>query len=255
MPLWQADLDWMQQSFTETIQMLVAELGKTSSYFIIKGCSPYKPGAKYLAMDAGWFYWNGEILPVRALSQTDVSSYQNPVVRLTRVAYNNPSGERQFIKPDLTTQTVSNVWKDDYLSPSVVERSASFNNGIRLGVGAWTLSDIIRYHSMPNESGWIMTSNGDTEYKRIGQLVLLRGCVDSENSVQTPSTTGLPAPIVNTAYLPLPGRTQFIKIDSSGQLFLYDRVGIEPSTDGLMYVAASPYQLTDHNTINDNPVI
>lgn len=254
MPLWEADLDWMQAGYTEPITALVAELGLSKSYFAITGCVPYKPDIKTLAMPAGWFWWNGQILPVRELQATDVLSYTNPVVRLTKVTYTNPDGARNFIKTDLSTENVSNVWQDDYLTPTVVERSADFVSGVRLGIGAWTLRDILAHHTAENESDWIAASNGDLEYKRVGRLVVLRGLADANTAQNNPVATGLPAPLGGTVYIAVPCAPQLpCRINSAGAMYLVSNYGEEPSFDGIMYMAATPYQATDPNTINDNP--
>ena len=253
MPLWQADLDWIQAGFTEPITAIVGELGLSKEYFIITGCSVYKPDKSHMAMDAGWFWWNGQILPVRALASTDIGGFTNPVVRLTKVTYTDTAGARNFILSDLSTETVSNVWQDDYLTPTVVERSAAFTAGVRLGIGAWALRDILAHHTAEDESDWIMTSNGDLEYKRIGRFVVLRGVADADNSY-TPVTTGLPAPLGGTVYIAVPaGSGLYCKITNDGGMVLRGTHGEEPSFDGIMYMAATPYQATDPNTINDNP--
>lgn len=246
MPLWQADLDWIQKGYTEPLTALVEELGLSKSYFAITGCVPYKPNIKTLAMPAGWFWWNGQILPVRELKATDVLSYTNPVVRLTRVTYTNPEGARNFIHADLSTENVSNVWQDDYLSPTVVERSAGFTSGVRLGIGAWTLRDILMHHTAENESDWIVTSDGSQtlEFKRIGRIVTLRGTVD-----EGVNYTGLPAPIQGETYIPTSGGT--ISIRSNGTMVWMGTQ--EDRVSGIMYLAATPYQATDPNTIDDNP--
>lgn len=263
MPLWQDDLNWMQASYKEAIEAIVGELGLAKDYFIISGCSPYNPGGnqKFIAMNAGWFWYGGEILPVRALSSTDITSYKNPMVRLTRVSYTNPDGARNFIKPDLTTQAVSNVWQDDYLQPSIVECGAVggntpvFTSGVRLGIGAWTLSDIIAHNKQDDESDWIETSNGDLQYKRIGRLVVLRGLADAVPSYD-PVATRLPIPLAGDFLISVPNTPGvYCKINSDGELILFSNLGEEPSFDGIMYMAATPYVETDTHTINDNSIL
>lgn len=257
MPLWEADLDWMQAGYTEPITALVAELGLSKSYFAITGCVPYKPDIKTLAMPAGWFWWNGQILPVRALQATDVLSFTNPVVRLTKVTYTNPDGARGFIKTDLTTQQVSDVWQDDYLTPTVVERSAAFTAGVRLGIGAWTLRDILLHHNAENESGWISGESGDLEFKRVGRMVVLRGIATNVTTTMQAVDTGFPVPISGDAVLHLATQPDDlnIRIGSNGQLYCWSQTGGQgdPLLTGMMYMAATPYQETDPNTINDNP--
>ena len=245
MPLWQADLDWMQAGYTEPLTALVKELGLSKSYFAIAGCVPYKPDVKRLAMPAGWFWWNGQILPVRELQATDVQAFTNPVVRLTKVTYTNPDGARNFIHPDLSTENISNVWQDDYLAPTVVERSAGFTSGVRLGIGAWTLRDILTHYNAENESDWAFTSDGSQtlEFKRVGRIVTLRGIVN-EGVIYT----GMPAPIQGETCISTSGGT--ISVQSNGTMRWTGTQ--EDRVTGAMYLAATPYQATDPNTINDN---
>lgn len=264
MPLWQDDLNWMQASYKEAIEAIVGELGLAKDYFIISGCSPYNPGnnQKFIAMNAGWFWYGGEILPVRALSSTDITSYTNPMVRLTRVSYTNPDGARSFIKPDLTTQAVSNVWQDDYLQPSIVECSAVggntpvFTSGVRLGIGAWTLSDIIAHNKQDNESDWISSEEGYAQYKRIGRIVILKG--EAYINGSSVADEGFPAPLGGRAII----RTNTgheddfgIVINSTGQLFCSGSFSADIFLDGMTYIAATPYQETDTHTINDNSIL
>lgn len=257
MPLWQADIDFLQEGWQEVITAIVRELGLEKKYFVLTGCVPFKPSAKFLQMPAGWVWWNGRILPVMALPATDVTSYANPVVRLASVTQNYiQDGARSFVKADLTTQQVTNVWQDDYLVPTVVERGAAFTSGIRLGIGCWTLKDMLSHSKAEAESEWIATSNGDLEYKMVGRIVVLRGLVDCENSYSIPSTTGLPVPLSGSAVLNLVvnGEELLVRIDNMGRLFAYSSFGAEPTLSGMMYMAATPYTETDPNTIDDNPV-
>lgn len=256
MPFWQADLDFLQAAYTEPITALVGELGLSKTYFAITGCVPYKPDIKTLAMPAGWFWWNGQILPVRALQATDVLSYTNPVVRLTKVTCTNPEGARGFIRTDLSTQQVSNVWQDDYLTPTVVERSAAFNAGVRLGIGAWTLRDIMAHHTAENESGWMQGHSGNLEYKRVGRMVVLRGTA-SVGTTSQPVDEGFPPPLADLAMLhPEHLGDINIHLNAQGELVCYGTGQTLPNTvtlTGMTYMAATPYQATDPNTINDNP--
>ncbi len=192
MPLWQADLNWLQQAYTEPIEALLNELGMYNDYFIITGCNVriIDDGHPVIIMTPGWFYWNGQILPVRELQKTDVGNLLDPVVRLTLVSHSNPDGARNFIHADLTTVTVTDVWQDDYLQPTVVERSATFNSGVRIGEGAWRLRDILMRHIGSCESEWCETSNQYIQYKRVGKYVTIKGVF----FLMSAPVTGLPRP-------------------------------------------------------------
>lgn len=261
MPLWQDDLAWMQASYTDAIEAIVSELGLGKGYFIIKGCSPYHPSGnqKFIAMDAGWFYFGGRVLPVRALAATDITSYRIPMVRLSKVTNFDANGARNFIRPDLSTQAVANVWQDDYLQPSIVEcYDVSFTGGVRLGVGAWTLSDILAHNKVDAESDWIQSRSGDLEFKCIGRMVVLRGIATDVTGTVTAVDEGLPIPLGGQANLHIPNAPGdfWIYVNGSGELICYSTGGQgEPTLTGMMYMAATPYNATDPNTINDNNAI
>lgn len=251
MPLWQKDLEFIQEGLTEPLEALVGELGMAKDYFIITGCTPYKPDNNHIAMGRGWFYYGGRILPVRQLPPTSVASFTNPMVRLVPVTYANPAGARSFIRADQTSETVTDVWRDDYLQPSVVERSMGFSGGVRLGVGAWTLRDII---ANSNESPWHQGSDGNMEYKRIGQMVVVRGYAPNVTTF-SPYDKGFPAPLAGTVTLHVPYLKGHLTITINGNGEMYCR-----ASDGqgelilidMTYVAETPYRATDINTINDN---
>lgn len=253
MPLWQKDLDWMQKGYTEPLEALVGELGLSKDYFIITGCSPYMPDLSNLAMNAGWFWYNGRILPVRPLPPSDVTRFSNPVVMLTLVEYSDPLGARAFIKADQTVENVDDVWKDDYLSPSIVERNAVVH-GVRIGVGAWTLRDILAHRTEENESDWTPGQNGDLEFKRIGRQVVLRGRAANVTTSIQPVDRGFPIPLAGKAVLAIadkPGDFN-IYINGQGELVCQSNGGQgEPDLTGLTYIAFSPYMATDPNTIID----
>jgi hypothetical protein len=254
MPLWQKDLEFIQAGFTDPFEALVGELGMTEEYFIITGCSPYKPDSNHIAMGRGWFYYGGRILPVRPLPLTSVTSFTNPVVRLVPVTYADPAGTRDFISADQTVESVADVWRDDYLQPSVVERSAGFVGGVRLGVGAWTLRDIIANR---NESPWTSGMSGLLEFKRIGRMVVLRGYAADVRSQPVAVDEGFPVPLGGLAMLHTnAGNEDFlIYINNQGELICKSTGGWgEPTLTGMTYMAETLYRATDPNTINDNIV-
>ena len=253
MPLWQKDLDWMQKGYTEPLMALVSELGLSKDYFIITGCSVNRPSPSMLAMPAGWFWYSGRILPVRPLPATNVAQYSNPVVKLVLVNYSDPHGARAFVRADQTIANVEDVWKDDYLSPTVVERN-SVIHGVKIGVGAWTLSDMLAHRTAENESDWIAGRNGDLEFKRIGRMVLLRGRAANVTTTVQPVDSGFPIPCAGKAVLSIaskPGDFN-IYINGQGELVCQSNGGQgEPDLTGMTYIALSNYQASDPNTIID----
>lgn len=255
MPLWQKDLEFIQEGLTEPLEALVGELGMAKDYFIITGCTPYKPDNNHIAMGRGWFYYGGRILPVRQLPPTSVASFTNPMVRLVPVTYANPAGARSFIRADQTSETVTDVWRDDYLQPSVVERTEEFTSGVRLGVGAWTLRDIIANRNADAESAWMQSRSGQLQFKRIGRMVVLKGTVPKNNNGS--ADEGFPSPLGGLAMLVAatkPGELS-VSIDATGAIDCRSN-GDSTGTNitGMTYMAATPYTTpdTDPNTIDDN---
>lgn len=260
MPLWQKDLEWIQKGYAEPLEAIVGELGMSKEYFIITGCSPYMPDSGHIAMNSGWFHWGGRILPVRPLRSTSVTSFTNPVVRLTLVPYADPDGARSFIRADQTTAIVGNVWKDDYLSPTVVERSASFTDGVKIGVGAWTLRDIITRRNAEAESEWIPSRTGEMQFKRIGRLVVLRGTVADTTPLMVSVDEGFPAPIGGLAVLrAASGNNDLnIRITAEGDLVCSSQtLHSDIDLTGMTYLAATPYTASDNdpNTIKERPEV
>lgn len=254
MPLWQKDLEFIQDGLTKPLEALVGELGCPSDYFIITGCEPYMPDNSHIAMDAGWFYYGGRILPARQLPPTSVAGFANPMVRLDKVTYSNPAGARNFIAPDQTSVPVEDVWRDDYLRPSVVEREASFDSGVRIGVGAWTLRDMLA-HQADAESEWTPGRSGDLEYKRVGRMVVLRGIATNVTTTYNPVDEGFPLPLGGMAILHQAANQEdfLIYINDRGELVCHSYGGQgEPTLTGMTYLAETPYRATDPNTINDN---
>lgn len=256
MPFWQADLDWLQAAYTEPLVALVSELGLSRDYFIITGCTVTIDGSR-MSMSAGWFWYGGRILPVRELLPTSVASLANPMVRLTPVQYANPDGARSFIRADHQSAVrVTDVWIDDYLNPSVVERHAHYTSGVRIGKEAWTLRDILGRNRQECESDWIPTATGSLYYKRLGRMVVLRGVPDGFGpDMYTPVDSGLPAPLGGWAVLTIandPGDLN-IRIDGQGKLYCTGSTQGEPLLTGMTYLAETTYIDNDVDTINDNP--
>ena len=66
MPFWQADLDWIQQAYTQPIEDIVKELGMLDAstprpYFPVTGCRVSLNNGN-ISMSAGWFWWDGKLL-------------------------------------------------------------------------------------------------------------------------------------------------------------------------------------------------
>lgn len=285
MPFWQADLDWIQQAYTRPIEDIIKELGMLNastprSFFPVTGCRVSLNNGN-ISMTEGWFWWDGELLPVRALEITSTSGFTTPVVLLSLVSYNDSSGSRNFIQADQSNELVEDVWQDDYIEPSVVEGSGEQQTGIIILPGALTLYQLIKRRSEDSESDWITISGlsypESIQYKKIGRMVILSGRVFLKTDT-TPVTTGLPAPLGGMANL-ITGKKKYIQqgqhighnyydnsvatpedgelyawINDEGDLIVQQTDG---DTDelvnltGMIYIAAEPYEvdLIDTNVI------
>lgn len=276
MPLWQADLDWLQQAYTEPIEAIINELARADGAYMfpVSGCKVVISGGT-IAMSAGWFWWNGELLPVRALAATSISGLTNPVVWLRRVTHADPDGSRNFIQADQSAVLVSDVWQDDYLHPEASAYSASHPDGVLLKPGAWTLADRIKKHAAGLDSGWKTftytdAATGNTtncKYRQIGQTVVFE-CLNLQVYPVSPNTTEkvaeLPPPLCSTSsYFIHLDRDHYFYLKPDGSLWMhhYETNGdigegnyLTVNIGNWSYTAAEPYAPTvDMNVIICEP--
>lgn len=244
MPLWQADLDWMQQSYTETIAELFKVLGMDTPYFVVTGCQVTH--ADGISITGGLIWWNGELLPVRPFSSDTTPS---PFLRLTRVSYNPEAGARNFIGPDMSPVAVADTWQDDYIQPELLTHYSPTDDGegVYIRAGALTLREIMARRIAGGESGWQNTqseiSADDVQFKRIGRMVVLKGTVLVRDGSATPMVEGLPVPLTPT-YLVYSELTHGVTVSVNAQGKLNCVSVIDLATyrvDGMMYMAAEPY--------------
>lgn len=279
MPIWQADLDWIQQAYTGPIEAIIRELGAVGAsnsrpFFPVTGCR-VSINNGVISMSEGWFWWDGELLPVPALEATSTSGFANPAVHLSLVRHNDPNGSRNFIQADQSTELVEDVWQDDYIEPSVVERSEDLP-GLTILPGALTLHELIKRGSEDSEKEWVilsgLTAPEQMAFKQIGRTVVLKGGVFLKNG-DTPAATGLPAPLGGRAQLVV-GKKQYVVpmlqpqnaslntedgelyvwVDSDGNLIVQQTDGDADEyvhLTGMTYIAEEPYEAAfiDRNVI------
>lgn len=247
MPFWQADLDWIQQAYTEPIEAIIKELGIDDDYFVVTGCQ-VTHDVDQLSMTAGWMWWDGELLPVRPLEATNTVSIW---LHLIRVTHSDPNGSRNFIKADQSTELVEDVWQDDYIQPVMMTHYSPNDEGagVYIRTGAPTLADLIKARIADAESVWQNTrsenSSDTVQFKRIGKMVVLKGSIAVRNIVPENYVEGLPAPLsgqVTFSNGTLPYGI-FLGIDSQCRLNCFTAVeGVNScSVDGMMYMAAERY--------------
>ena len=266
MPLWQADLDWIQQAYKEPIEAIMDGLAIVSDYFLITGCRIRKyPDDNHLTMSNGMFWWGGEVLPVKALDPISVSAISDPVIRLDRVTHYDTDGSRNFIRADQSSETVTDVWQEDYLEPHVIERSALTAIDIAIQEGVWPLHEILKHSIGGYESEWITISGlqygQSLRYKQIGRTVILNGRLRITTE-STPVATGLPAPLGGSVNLitgkykgeyenlhwnfDLKAGELYAYVDNSGNLIVRQIDHDTTSDDfvflnGMTYIAANAY--------------
>ena len=255
MPLWQKDLDFIQEAFTEPIMAILQELKIDYRYMMpVTGCKvTVDANARTVSMSAGWFWWDGELLPVRALAPTPwpegVEAAHAVGVHLTRVTNYIAEGARNFIHADLTAETITDVWQDDYAEPEACTRTSSYPSGVTLCPGARTLFDDIKLRLTDSESGWVGTqseiSSDNIQFKRIGRMVVLKGTVLVRDGSAMPLVEGLPIPLGEKAYLANNETTHgaTVIVDGQGRLDCTSVLlsGQTYRVDGMMYMAEEPY--------------
>ena len=245
MPLWQADLDWMQQSYTEIIAELFKVLGTDTPYFVVTGCQVTH--ADGISITGGLIWWNGELLPVRPFTS---DTTQSPFLRLTRVSYNPEAGARNFIAPDMAPVAVADTWQDDYIQPELLTHYSPTDDGegVYIRAGALTLREIMARRIAGGESGWITVVEGTMpiHYKQIGRMVVLSGSTFSQLNSE-PIATGLPIPLGGGAVLHHSCDPTDVGITINGEGGLCVEAHPEGGLPllvgltGMMYMAAEPY--------------
>jgi len=249
MPFIQKDIEFLMSDPRELFPAMVKELGLgQKQYFVISGCR-ITVTANRLTMTPGWAYHNGEVLPVRGLTNVDVSSITGTrYVVLTKTTYYDPNGARSFKKPDQTTVNKTDVWQDDYLSPTVTNAASA--SGFCIEQGAWTLAERLR-KGIADDSGWILT--GDIYYRRVGRTVFLKGHHHDDGLVGYTNhlIASVPAPAEGESYFPpTAANVSMVKIDSSGNLTVSGSAGAHYYFNHIVYMTDSVYTDTDDKTYN-----
>ncbi len=211
MPLWQKDFDFMQDGVKEALGIICQQLGLGRDNFIISGCAITETNTT-LAMASGWAWFDGEVLPVRAMEAT---AKQNGIsyVKLTRVTSYNQGGTR-----DVTTSGTSatqDAWQDDYLQPSPCTQAdvlATTTPALAVRSGFWTLADRLQKAYTSEDSGigqLALNNNGNRGaitsaiYRKIGASAMIVVNLDADfpPNIEGPgysdyTLTGAPTPAI-----------------------------------------------------------
>lgn len=204
MPFWWRDLEYMMESSSEVFESILKGLSLGTKDFIISGCAVTATSSK-VSMTGGWCYYGGEILPVLPMSATSYTG--NPKIKLTKETRYDHDGDRIITLSGSTG--VSQVYKDDCLSPSLVSVSDSYR--LAIGPGAWNLGERItnaakQVDSDTVEATVITAGLGSVRYRQVGGVVQLFGDLfnDAQGGFNGAVAQGLPRPAVGLVF-PLNG--------------------------------------------------
>lgn len=244
-PLWTNDLKYLQEGISEAFGSILTGLGLEQSDFIISGCKITDNGSR-VSMSAGWCYYDGEILPVRAMPATSYSG-GSPRIKLTKMANYDHAGDRT-ISIASSTGTVQ-LYKNDYLQPSLLEGQSQETYRLAVGKGAWDLGERIVNASKIVDSGVVNVENaGNIRYRMVGGVVQLYGNIRQDaigSGWHGVVATGLPRPavVLTLPFSPV-NTSERIVVETDGSLSVYTKADTV-YFDHVMYLATPVYNSSD----------
>ncbi len=254
-PLWAKDLKFMQDGTIEAFQAVLKGLELGAENYLVCGCSiTANYNTHKISMTSGWCFFQGELLPVKALPVTGFNG-GSPRVKLTKVPANNPDGDRQIT---LAGQNgTAQIWQDCYLEPSVI---VGENNNVTLALseGAWTLAERISRMAMITDTGIVQVDevnfNGSISYRKVCGTVQLFGSVMNDASGMSVSgqiAAGLPRP---TASLRFPLSDGYMILGTDGKLTAYNTKLSKVYLDNIVYLTTPTFGGNDghYSTVNQN---
>lgn len=224
-PFWLKDLEYMQEGFEETIKAVIEGLSLGKKDVLISGCEITTKNSK-VSMTSGWCYYDGEILPVKALQETSYTE-RSPKIKLTKKSGWDHNGSRPVQKE---TEAIPFVpYQNDYLEPSLL--SIGFDADCRLALcpGAWDLGMRIANRNQLKDTGIVRVNNINSavsstlKYRQIGSVVQLYGSIGSKEEYNGMVTDTLPE-LAESIKLNIGSTT--VVIDES-KLYVYNLEGIE----------------------------
>lgn len=197
-PLWLKDLEYMQEGFEETVKAVIEGLSLGKKDVLVSGCKITLKNSK-ISMTSGWCYYDGEILPVKALEET-ACRQASPKIYFTKKTERDPSGNRIINKEDgmLTCEPYFN----EYLEPQIVPTGTNVTYKLAISQGAWCLGERIIKTDRYVDTGVVELTIDDEsidrystlKYRQIGGVVQLYGNISSINGVTGNIAGGLPCP-------------------------------------------------------------
>lgn len=245
MPFWMRDLEYMMKSSSEVFEAILEGLSLGTRDFIISGCAVTVTNSK-VSMTGGWCYYGGEVLPVLPLPPTTYGG-ANPMIKFTKVTRHDPEGDRVIELEGASG--MSQVYRDDCLSPSLVSGSETYR--LAIGRGAWDLGERVANAARQADSGVVeaelaFAGTGLVRYRQVGGVVQLYGNLfnDSLTGFGGVVARGLPRPAVGMSFpLGAGGGSGSIQIGTAGTLAVTTQSnGVK--FDHIVYVA-SPVTLSD----------
>lgn len=253
-PLWQKDLDFMQNGVAEAFAAVLRGLELGADNYLVCGCSiTVNATTSKVSMTSGWCFFEGELLPVKALPVTSFTGAK-PYIKLSRVTAYNAEGDRLVL---LAGQTGSvQMWQDCYLEPSLANDNDNYT--LALTEGAWTLAERISEMSRPTDTGLVSADltfgTGSIGYRRVGGTVQLFGSVMNDATGSPLSgqiASGLPRP---TASMRITLSDGYMVLGTDGTLTAYNTKLTRVYFDNIMYLTTPSYNTSDghHSTISNN---
>jgi hypothetical protein len=226
-PIWQKDIDFMQDGIREALAALCTSLGLGRDHYIISGCAISDNGQNIM-MQSGWAYWNGDILPVRALPTTAHAS-GSPKIKLTRVTAYDAEGVKTITTGNIVTN--SDTYQCDYLQPSLVATGETYDLAIEEGF--WDMATRIMNRSMLVDSGVTEISGSGVNYRRIGGTVQLLGTLfnDALTGFSGQVLSGLPRPASDLRLPTMPEATgSYMMLTTAGSCLFIQALTASIST-------------------------
>ena len=169
----------------------------------------------------GWAYWNGEILPVRALNATPHAA-GTVKIKLTRIEAYNRDGVKSITAGD-NSVTNRDTYREDYLQPSLAGEFDSYD--LAISEGFYDLATRIINSAKMADSGVVPVTDS-ASYRRIGGVTQLLGVMlnDAGSGFNGEVLSGLPRPSSNIRFPVLGGEaSDHIVVTTAGKLFAYTK--------------------------------